>query len=82
VGTEARIDVNGDFYAPSAFTLAPRNGESLTMNSPIWKGLHYQAAEVARCIADGQTESTIMRWTNQSPSSRRWRGSFSSCSRG
>ena len=61
VGTEARIDVNGDFYAPSAFTLAPRNGEVTHYEfAHLGRGLHYQAAEGARCIADGQTESTIM----------------------
>ena len=27
VGTDARIEIEGDFYAPNAFTLIPRDGE-------------------------------------------------------
>ncbi len=61
VGTDARIDVEGDFYAPTAFTLTRRSGESTRHEfSTQGRGLHYQAVEVARCIRSGLTESPTM----------------------
>ncbi len=61
VGTEARIDVEGDFYAPTSFSLTKRTGESTRYEfATQGRGLHYQAAEVARCIRAGETESPVM----------------------
>lgn len=61
VGTEARIDVDGDFYAPTSFTLVPRNGDPERFEfASEGRGLHYQAAEVARCMNLGETESATM----------------------
>ncbi len=60
-GTEARIEVDADFYAPSSFTLIKRSGESKRFGfAHQGRGLHYQAVEVARCIAQGHTESAVM----------------------
>jgi predicted dehydrogenase len=61
VGTEARIEVDGDFYAPSAFSLIDREGEVTRYEfEHEGRGLRHQAAEVARCITEGRTESEIM----------------------
>lgn len=62
VGTEARIDVEGDFYAPTTFSLVPRTSqvperfEFVTQG----RGLHYEALEVARCLDAGLLESPTM----------------------
>lgn len=61
VGTEARIDVEGDFYAPTSFSLIQRNGESRRFEfSDEGRGLHHEADEVAQCIAVGKLESSLM----------------------
>jgi len=60
-GTEARIEIDGDFYAPTSFTLIPRVGESTRYTFETQgRGLHYQAQEVARCLTLGLLESPIM----------------------
>ena len=54
VGTEGRIEIEGPFYAPSAFTLIPREGEPQRMfDPPAEGGLRHEADEVARCIGEG-----------------------------
>lgn len=61
VGTEARIDIDGDFYAPTSFTLTGREGNSRRFEfATEGRGLHYQAVEAARCIRAGETESPAM----------------------
>jgi predicted dehydrogenase len=61
VGTDARIDVDGAFYAPSAFTLTPRVGEPTRHElAHEGGGLRHQADEVARCLRDGRAESPVM----------------------
>jgi predicted dehydrogenase len=61
VGTDARIEVEGDFYAPAAVTLLPRKGDPVRFESAHdGRGLHHQAGEVARRLADGDTESPLM----------------------
>ena len=61
VGVDARVEVRGDFYAPSRFTLVPRGGEPETrVFETVGRGLHYEAAEVARCLAAGEAESPLM----------------------
>jgi predicted dehydrogenase len=61
VGTQARIDLDGPFYAPGGFTLTPRVGGP-TRFDPAHQGvgLHYEAAEVARCVREGLLESPVM----------------------
>jgi predicted dehydrogenase len=62
VGSDGRIDVDGPFYANVGFTFTPRQGSPYRFEPPdsvIW-ALHYQADEVARCIAEGLLESPIM----------------------
>ena len=61
VGTDARIEIDGDFYAPAAVTLVPRNGDPVRVASVHeGRGLRHQADEVARRLAAGDVESPLM----------------------
>ncbi len=61
VGTEARIEIEGDFYAPATVTLLPREGEPTVVESVHeGRGLRHQADEVARRLAAGELESPLM----------------------
>jgi len=61
IGTEARIEIASYWLGPSSFTLTPRVGEPETI-APVepGNGLRHQAAEVARCVAEGHLESAVM----------------------
>ncbi|WP_284747339.1 Gfo/Idh/MocA family protein [Amycolatopsis sp. RTGN1] len=61
VGTDARIEIDGPFYAPASFTLIPREGERSRFEYlDEGRGLRHQADEVARLLAAGETESAFM----------------------
>ena len=61
VGTEARIEIDGDFYTPTSFTLITRSGERTHYDEPYQgRGMWHQADEVARCLRDGLPESPLM----------------------
>jgi predicted dehydrogenase len=61
VGTEARIEIEGDFYAPTSFTLISRSGEQTRFDAPHeGRGLRHEADEVARCLREGLLESPLM----------------------
>jgi predicted dehydrogenase len=61
VGTDARIEIDGDFYAPAGVTLLPRDGEPTRIESSHeGRGLRHQADEVARRLAAGDLESPLM----------------------
>ena len=61
VGTKARIEIDGDFYAPASVTLVPRDGEPTRIESTHeGRGLRHQADEVARRLAAGDLESPLM----------------------
>jgi predicted dehydrogenase len=61
VGTEARIEIEGSFYAPAAVTLIPRTGVPTRIESVHeGRGLRHQADEVARRLAAGDVESPLM----------------------
>jgi predicted dehydrogenase len=61
VGTEARLDVEGDFYAPSSFDVVTRGGTRTRHDfDTVGRGLHYEAAEVTRCVLEGRAESLAM----------------------
>jgi predicted dehydrogenase len=61
VGTEARIEIDGDFYSPTSFTLITRTGERTRYDEPHQgRGLWHQADEVARCLQGGLLESPLM----------------------
>ena len=61
VGTEARVEIESIWYAPSRFTLVPRDGDpEVFAPAHEGNGLRHQAAEVARCVAAGKLESEVM----------------------
>ena len=61
VGSDGRIEVEGDFYAPAAVTLVPRNGAPTRVASVHeGRGLRHEADEVARRLAAGDVESPLM----------------------
>jgi predicted dehydrogenase len=60
-GTKARIEIEGDFYSPGAFSLITPSGEVRRFEfATQGRGLHYEAAEVARCVRSGLLESPLM----------------------
>src|SRR2546423_1040850 len=61
VGTDARIEIDGAFYAPSSFELISRTGERSRYETPTeGTGLWHEAEEVARCVREGLLESPLM----------------------
>jgi len=61
VGTLARIEIDGDFYAPSSFSVVGRDGGARHVDiAHDGRGLRHQADEVARCLRAGLTESPLM----------------------
>jgi predicted dehydrogenase len=61
VGTDARIEVDGPFYAPASFTVIPREGERSRFEYvDEGRGLRHQADEVALRLEAGETESPLM----------------------
>ena len=61
VGTDAMIELDGDFYAPTAVTLVPRQGKpTRVVSTHEGRGLRHQADEVARRLAAHETESPLM----------------------
>lgn len=61
VGTDARIEIDGDFYAPTSFTLITRAGDETYFDSQReGRGLWYEAEAVANCLREGLLESPFM----------------------
>ncbi len=56
-GTEGRIEVHDTFYTPTSFTVTRMDGTSWTYDGDLPNGFQFEAAEVARQIALGETES-------------------------
>ncbi|MHA3705009.1 Gfo/Idh/MocA family protein [Jatrophihabitans sp. YIM 134969] len=64
VGTDARIDIDPNFYEPTSFTIVPREGEPVTETLPFeGRGMVYQADEVKRCLEAGAIESDVLSLT-------------------
>jgi predicted dehydrogenase len=61
-GTHGRIDVEGRFYAPTRFTVVRDDGTRWTYDGIVDGGMQYEAAEVARCVAAGMSQSPLMTW--------------------
>ena len=59
-GTEGRIEIADTFYAPTTFTLTRHDGTSWTYDGRVPNGFQYEAAELARNVAQGRTESEIL----------------------
>jgi predicted dehydrogenase len=61
VGTDARIEIDGNFYAPTSFDVISRTGERTHFEaSHEGRGLWHEAEEVARCLREGLLESPFM----------------------
>ena len=61
VGTDARVEIDGDFYAPTSFELITRTGARSRFEKPReGTGLWHEAEEVARCVHEGLLESPLM----------------------
>ena len=61
VGTDARIEIDGDFYAPTRVTLILRSGDLTSIESAHeGRGLRHQADEAAHRLAVGDLESPLM----------------------
>jgi predicted dehydrogenase len=61
-GTRGRIEIEGRFYAPTRFMVVRDDGTRWTYDGIVDGGMQYEAAEVARCIAAGVSESPLMTW--------------------
>jgi predicted dehydrogenase len=62
-GSDARVELSGDFYAPGPITLVSRDGARLDWDDnpiPGHDGLCYQAVDAARRIAEGATDSALL----------------------
>ncbi len=64
IGTEGRIDLGTRFYLPGPMTVHQRGGPSLSWDEPMVEhdALHFEAAEVARRVAAGETGSPLRPW--------------------
>lgn len=64
-GSLARAELAGPFFAPTTLTVRTRDGGVLrTDGGPLrgTEGLVYEAAEAARLVAEGATESPLLPW--------------------
>lgn len=62
-GTAGRITVAQTFFAPTSFTVHPRDGESWTVApDDVDHAFRFQAAEVARRVHAGERESPLRSW--------------------
>ncbi|HEY3436746.1 MAG TPA: Gfo/Idh/MocA family oxidoreductase [Actinotalea sp.] len=59
-GTEGRIEIATDFYRPTSFTVIRDDGTWWGYDREVDGGFQFQAAEVARRVAEGATESPVI----------------------
>jgi predicted dehydrogenase len=60
-GRDARIEIDGVFYAPTTFSIIDRDGATERVEiAHEGQGLRHQAAEVGRCLRAGLVESPVM----------------------
>jgi predicted dehydrogenase len=62
IGTEARVDIERTWYAPTSFTVTNSEGEVLErFEQPVAsRGMEYQALEFERMLAAGERESPLL----------------------
>jgi predicted dehydrogenase len=62
IGTEARVDIDRTWYAPTSFTVTNSAGEVLErFEQPVAsRGMEYQALEFERMLAAGERESPLL----------------------
>ncbi len=65
-GTKGSIEVDGDFYQAGATVRVRAADRGRTVlaewHAEVPNGFQYEAAEVARCVAEGRRESDRMTW--------------------
>lgn len=61
-GSAGRIEVATDFYRPTSFEVVRDDGMRWSFTSEVADGLQFEAAHVARCLAQGRRESDRMTW--------------------
>jgi predicted dehydrogenase len=62
-GSAGRVELSGPFYAPGTLCYTPLGGRPVTVDpGPIRGsgGLAFEAAELARCVAEGRLESPLL----------------------
>jgi predicted dehydrogenase len=61
-GTDARVEIDGWFYTPSTFRVIDHDGTVIDRYDAPHEGhgLRHEAAEVARCLRAGLTESPML----------------------
>ncbi|WP_062304961.1 Gfo/Idh/MocA family protein [Demequina subtropica] len=59
-GTEGYVEVHDTFYTPTSFTVTKADGTTSFFDGDVPNGFQYEAAEVARCIVAGDTESALL----------------------
>lgn len=62
IGTTGRIEIDGWFYTPTTMRVVRDDVTVREFDGRVANGFQFQAAEVARCIAAGLTESATMAW--------------------
>ena len=62
IGTTGRFEVDGWFYTPTTIRLVRDDVTEWEFDGRVDNGFQFQAAEVARCIAAGVSESPIKTW--------------------
>jgi predicted dehydrogenase len=61
VGTEARLEIDRTWYAPTTFRVTTREGEVTEYAEPSeLRGMQHEASEVGRCLRAGLLESPVM----------------------
>ncbi|MDR1448507.1 MAG: Gfo/Idh/MocA family oxidoreductase [Candidatus Ancillula sp.] len=73
-GTLGRIDIHSPFYRPTNFTITMNDSSSFEYYGKCEQrglfgrdgsyGMHFEVAEVSRCIANGELQSKVMTWAD------------------
>ncbi|GAA1868994.1 Gfo/Idh/MocA family protein [Asanoa iriomotensis] len=60
LGTDGRITFDGPFLRPTTLRLETRAGKQHSFDGEARNGFQFEVDEVARCVADGRTESAVL----------------------
>lgn len=63
-GSAGHIEIARHFYRPVSFAVVRDDGERWVFDVEVANGMEFEAAEVARCVAAGLSESPIMSWND------------------
>ncbi|AEG43220.1 Gfo/Idh/MocA family protein [Isoptericola variabilis] len=61
-GTRGRIEIPEWFFTPTGFRVVRADGSTWTFQGPTGEGKAYEAAEVARRVTAGETQSERVTW--------------------